>query len=439
MIDGYKDSKIGKFPNDWNVTQIQDVLLEYQNGYAFSAKGYVEEGISIISMAMISLKGRFQFDELKCKKWDSKEELSLDRYILKKGELIIAMTDVTPNKDLIGKMAVINIDGKFLLNQRVGWLKLNKKFIDTTYLSYIGNSENWLKNCRSMASQGAQANIGTKQIVESYIPLPPLSQQQKIAEILSTVDDKIEVIDQQIIETQVLKKGLMQRLLTKGIGHTEFKDSPLGMIPKSWDVVQIQQLLDEGRIISHLDGNHGGLYPNADEFINEGVPYIGANCFLNNRVDFSKCKHLSVERSLKFRKGVAKNGDVLFAHNATVGPVAFLETELDFVILSTTATYYRLDNKTIDAKYWLFFLSSPTFKNQYEKVMGQSTRNQVPITMQRSFYSILPTFKEQKEISEILNTSDEKLEILLEKKIHYQELKQGLMQQLLTGKIRVKL
>jgi type I restriction enzyme S subunit len=231
----------------------------------------------------------------------------------------------------------------------------------------------------------------------------------------------------------------MQRLLTKGIGHTEFKNSALGEIPKSWEVVEIQQLIDQGRIISHLDGNHGGLYPNADEFINEGVPYIGANCFLNNRVDFSKCKHLSMERSLKFRKGVAKNGDVLFAHNATVGPVAFLETELDFVILSTTATYFRLDNKTIDAKYWLFFLSSPTFKNQYEKVMGQSTRNQVPITMQRSFYSVIPTFEEQKEISEILNTSDKKLEILLEKKTHYQELKQGLMQQLLTGKIRVKI
>ena len=334
------------------------------------------------------------------------------------GRCAITKVPLTTNQTFIGLFPKVRTDSLFLYYKMIDSAKKLNILSTGTTISYLSRKQ-----------------------FESFQLLFPseIIEQQKIAEILSTVDAKIEVIDQQITETQALKKGLMQRLLTKGIGHTEFKDSALGEIPKSWEVVEIQKLIDQGSIISHLDGNHGGLYPSADEFINEGIPYIGANCFLNNRVDFSKCKHLSMERSLKFKKGVAKNGDVLFAHNATVGPVAFLETNLDFVILSTTATYYRLDNKTIDAKYWLFFLSSPIFKTQYEKVMGQSTRNQVPITMQRTFYSVLPSFEEQKEISEILNTADNKLEILLEKKNQYQELKQGLMQQLLTGKIRVKI
>jgi type I restriction enzyme S subunit len=342
---------------------------------------------------------------------------------------------------------LIGMDGDFhirrwkgapsLLNQRILKIYENKKSkINLEFFYYL--AQPFLLNVHKRTAGTTVKHLSIKDFRNASFKVPKYSEQQKIAEILSTVDAKIDVIDQQINETQALKKGLMQRLLTKGIGHMEFKDSALGEIPKSWEVVEIQKLINQGRIISHLDGNHGGLYPSADEFINEGIPYIGANCFLNNRVDFSKCKHLSMERSLKFKKGVAKNGDVLFAHNATVGPVAFLETNLDFVILSTTATYYRLDNKTIDAKYWMFFLSSPIFKTQYEKVMGQSTRNQVPITMQRTFYSVLPSFEEQKEISEILNTADNKLEILLEKKNQYQELKQGLMQQLLTGKLRVK-
>ena len=334
--------------------------------------------------------------------------------------------------------AVIMTQNKGSIAQNIIAIRIDSKQ-DSLFWYYNITSPIFRNQIEKVQMSSAQPSLKVPHMKKFNVLVPPLPEQQKIAEILSTVDAKIEVIDQQITETQALKKGLMQRLLTKGTGHTEFKDSPLGEIPKSWEVVEIQKLIDQGRIISHLDGNHGGLYPSADEFINEGIPYIGANCFLNNRVDFSKCKHLSMERSLKFKKGVAKNGDVLFAHNATVGPVAFLETNLDFVILSTTATYYRLDNKTIDAKYWLFFLSSPIFKTQYEKVMGQSTRNQVPITMQRTFYSVLPSFKEQKEISEILNTADNKLEILLEKKTHYQELKQGLMQQLLTGKIRVKI
>jgi type I restriction enzyme S subunit len=336
----------------------------------------------------------------------------------------------------IGRKGTIDkpvfLKGKFWT---VDTLFYTHSFKNTTpYFVYIlFQNINWRKYSEATGVPSLSRSI----IEPIKINLPPLPEQQKIAEILSTVDAKIEIVDQQIAETQELKKGLMQQLLTKGIGHTEFKDSALGKIPKSWEVAKIQDLIDDGKIVSHLDGNHGGLYPKAEEFIHDGVPYISANCFLSNRVDFSKCKHLSMDRSLKFKKGVAKNGDVLFAHNATVGPVALLETDLDFVILSTTATYFRLDNKTIDAKYWMFFLSSPVFKNQYEKVMGQSTRNQVPITMQRSFFSVLPTFKEQKEISERISLVAQKLEVLSEKKATYQELKQGLMQQLLTGKVRV--
>jgi type I restriction enzyme, S subunit len=211
-----------------------------------------------------------------------------------------------------------------------------------------------------------------------------------------------------------------------------FKMTELGEIPENWELEKIDNLLSSGRIISHLDGNHGELYPKASDFVDQGIPYVGANSFVNGKVDFSLCKRLSKERALMFKKGVAKKGDVLFAHNATVGPVAFLETNLDFVILSTTATYYRLDNKTINAKYWLYFLSSQSFSNQYSKVMGQSTRNQVPITMQRSFLSILPPFSEQTKIAEILSAVDEKIEVIQEQINQTTELKKGLLQQLLT-------
>jgi type I restriction enzyme, S subunit len=291
----------------------------------------------------------------------------------------------------------------------------------------------------NMLSSGTTISYLSRAQFESFKILIPntILEQQKIAEILSTVDEKIDIINDQITQTTEFKKGLMQKLFTKGIDHTQFKNSSFGEIPESWETIKIGELLEAGRILSHLDGNHGELYPKASEFIEEGIPYVSANCFQKGKVDFSLCKKLSPERAKQFKKGIAKNGDVLFAHNATVGPVAFLETNLEYVILSTTATYYRLDNKTIDAKYWLYFLGSFYFVNQYSKVMGQSTRNQVPITMQRSFLSILPPFQEQKKIGDILSTTDEKLGVLHSKRGAYQELKKGLMQHLLTGKIRV--
>ncbi|ENM5901635.1 restriction endonuclease subunit S [Vibrio mimicus] len=157
-----------------------------------------------------------------------------------------------------------------------------------------------------------------------------------------------------------------------------------------WSEETIQELIDRLAITSHLDGNHGELYPRANEFTDSGIPYISANDFVTGFMSFSGCKYLPTQRALQFKKGIAKDGDILFAHNATVGPVAKLSTSYDFVILSTTATYFRCDNKTLINDYLLYALSSKNFVDQYSRVMAQSTRNQVPITVQRKFSVSIP-------------------------------------------------
>lgn len=211
-----------------------------------------------------------------------------------------------------------------------------------------------------------------------------------------------------------------------------YKMTELGEIPNEWKEFTLQELLDNGYIIGHLDGNHGGLYPKNNEFVAEGVPYIGANAIKNSRICFSEVKYLTKERALKFKKGVAKNNDVLFAHNASVGPVALLNTDLDFVILSTTLTYYRCNEGKVKPKYLLYYMQTGIFANQYRRIMGQTTRNQVPITMQREFKHIIPPIKEQEKIASILSTIDEQIDnvdALIEKN---KELKKGLMQTLFT-------
>jgi type I restriction enzyme, S subunit len=169
-----------------------------------------------------------------------------------------------------------------------------------------------------------------------------------------------------------------------------FKATEVGMIPEEWKITTIQELLDRGALVGHLDGNHGELYPRANEFKESGVPYITANDLRGHKVSFTNCKYLSEERARRFRKGVASNGDVLFAHNATVGPTALLSTELNFVILSTTATYFRCNPEKLLNSFLLYALQSPHFVSQYQAVMAQSTRNQVPITAQRKLSVVIP-------------------------------------------------
>jgi len=217
-----------------------------------------------------------------------------------------------------------------------------------------------------------------------------------------------------------------------------YQQTELGVIPNDWQTPTIQDLLERGVVVGHLDGNHGELYPRSHEFKESGVPYITANDLCGHKVSFAKCKYLSEERARQFRKGVAQNGDVLFAHNATVGPTALLSTELDYVILSTTATYFRCNPEQLVNSFLLYALQSSPFVGQYRAVMAQSTRNQVPITAQRKLALILPPTKaEQEAIAEALSDTDsliESLEQLLAKKC---QLKHGTMQELLTGKKRL--
>lgn len=211
-----------------------------------------------------------------------------------------------------------------------------------------------------------------------------------------------------------------------------FKETEIGVIPDDWEVISLQQMLDDNTINGHLDGNHGGLYPKSNEFTDSGIPYISANCIKDGRIDFASAKYLPIERAKQFKKGVSHDGDVLFAHNATVGPVALLRTELDYVILSTTLTYYRCNTSKLVPEFLLYSMTSKYFRNQYEKIMRQSTRNQVPITAQRQFKHVIPPLSEQQRIAEILNTVDEYIEKLNKIIEDYQLLKRGMMKKLLT-------
>lgn len=204
-----------------------------------------------------------------------------------------------------------------------------------------------------------------------------------------------------------------------------------------WLVANLQTLINEKYVIGHLDGNHGSLYPRKEEFVSSGVKYLSANAIENNRVNLEKSKYLSEERAAQFKKGVARDGDVLFAHNATVGPVAQLKTDDKKVIISTSLTYYRVDSGKLDGSYLAQFMASSAFVRQYESIMRQTTRNQIPITTQREFVFAIPPLPEQKKIAQILSTWDQAItatERLLE---NSQQRKKGLMQQLLTGKKRL--
>jgi type I restriction enzyme S subunit len=363
---------------------------EFFNGKAHE-KSIDENGkYIVVNSKFISQEGRV----LK----RTKEQL----FPLFKGDIVMVMSDV-PNGKALAKCFIVDKDDTYSLNQRICCIR-SKQF-DTKYLYYqLNRNEHFL----AFNNGENQTNLRKDDILDCPLIKPSLEEQTRIVTELSNCINSLEKvkdnIERNITNSEELFEGYLHEIFTrKGEG---------------WAYETLENLIQKGWILSHLDGNHGGDYPKKEEFVNEGVPYISANCIEGTDIDFLKAKYLTPQKAATFRKGVAVNNDVLFAHNATVGPVAILRTNLSKIILGTSLTYYRCNTNFILPEYLANYMRSYEFKSQYESVMRQSTRNQVPITKQREFYHIIPPIEFQESIISKLEMILEQSQILTNK---YQE------------------
>lgn len=124
------------------------------------------------------------------------------------------MTDVTPDKNLIGQMAIVKLNQIALLNQRVGLLRLKPKIASSKFYSYLSCLPVWKIYCKGVASLGVQANISTADIRKAVVYLPSYEEQNVIADVLSDMDKELDALEQRLNKTQQLKQGMMQELLT---------------------------------------------------------------------------------------------------------------------------------------------------------------------------------------------------------------------------------
>ncbi|MFA0162035.1 restriction endonuclease subunit S [Vibrio splendidus] len=209
-------------------------------------------------------------------------------------------------------------------------------------------------------------------------------------------------------------------------------------VPEGWVIQPIQELLDNKVILKVQDGNHGSLYPKTSEFVDNGVPLVAASHInLFGKINFGACPKLTKERASSLRIKPAQGGDVLLTHNATVGRVAVIPDLWDEVVVSTSTTYYRVDSSFLFNNYLYYYFQSPVFSEQLKRIMGQTTRNQVPITAQKELLITLPIYQEQKKIAAILTSVDDVIEKTQAQIDKLKDLKTGMMQELLTRGVGV--
>ena len=176
--------------------------------------------------------------------------------------------------------------------------------------------------------------------------------------------------------------------------------------------IKIEDLINNGSILVHKDGNHGAKYPRTEEFGELGVPFLTAKLLDNSgNIDLLKAPRLAKEKAQKFTFGFVQPEDVLLSHNATVGRVAVMPQVDEPILIGTSLTHFRLDKSKILPTYLAAYFSGKDFQDQLAAVMSQTTRNQVPITSQRKLYIELPSIEIQAEIVKYIDSIDNKIRL----------------------------
>lgn len=413
---GYKlvKSLFGKYeeiPEDWEIMKLRNIvkkekfsIVDGPFGTQLHSEDYVKSGVPLMNVGNITKDGKFNPNNIIYISEEKFKELERSKII--PGDIILAKTGAT-----IGKVTIFpDIWKKGLVSSRCAKISINHEIANTEFIYFILFSKFGYSQIISRATATTMPGINLTDISELKIILSKnVKEQQKIADVLSNVDVLIEKYDDVLETTKKLKTGLMQQLLTRGIGHKKFKKvkSLFGKeieIPEEWKLTKCGDLF-------RLEYGEGLIESNRS---NKGFPVYGSGGIIGYHFKF-----------------LVKGPSLIIARKGSLGNIYF-EKNNSFPI---DTVYYISQEQTKENLQFLYYLIGDLKLENYKIATAQPGINRDDV------YSIEirhPPISEQQKIASIINNVYYKINDLESKKFHLEKLKKGLMQKLLTGEIRVQ-
>ncbi len=398
---GYKNSPLGIIPNEWEVKRLGEISQMFSGGTPKSTEQmYFNGEIPFIKSGEISNAKTEQYlSELGLKNSSAK--------LIERGDLLYALYGATS-----GECALSKISGA--INQAILCIRPTKDVDRYFLLSFLQKGKEYYYNSYL---QGGQGNLSAD-IVKGYkILTPPLPEQRKIAEVLSTWDRAIEKQMLLVEKLELRKKGLMQQLLTG--------KKRLHGFSEEWKTVKLGSIADvvgggtpDTNNSDYWDGNIAWLTPSE----------IGTEKYV-----YTSKKHITEEGLKNSSARLLPVGTIVFTSRATIGLKAILKTEA-----STNQGFQSLiisQSSNIEFVYYLLDILIHVIR----KKSSGSTFPEISANSLKSINITTPPLEEQNAIAEILSVCDNEITLAKQKLDTLRQQKKGLMQVLLTGKKRVEL
>ena len=420
--NGFKETEIGLIPIDWDIDKLGK-YCEVFSGNAFKSSDFAEKGVLIVKIGNLQ-DGTIVVDN-RTNYYPKTIDESLKKFVLKKEDVLIALTGATT-----GKVAVVpeKFEGS-LLNQRVGKFNIFDKKLDNSFFRFFSITSRFQDDIKGNILKSAQGNVSPKKIEQLMIIFPTFSEQQKIAFVLSKIQQVIEQQNKIIQTTKELKKSLMNKLFTEGLHDEEQKETEIGLIPKNWDVIKLGDVFEiqQGKQLSSKFQK--GISP---------YPFLRTANVLWGRIDISTVDLMDFTPE-EVAKLTLKQEDLLVCEGGDIGRTAIWDGQLSPCLYQNHLHRLRPLQKDIFPRFYMYWMQvAHLYLGIYAGTGNITTIPNLSQSRLRLFLLPKPSFDEQKEIANILSSIDKKLTQSEARKQTLQALFKTMLNQLMIGKIRVK-
>lgn len=429
---GYKMTELGALPEEWEVVRLGEYCKVF-SGYAFKSDDFCNNGVLVVKIGNLQ-NGSIVFNTKESFFPREKINDDISKYILNEGDILIALTGATTGKiSLVPK----SVNGA-LLNQRVGKFSIYNDSLYKSFVMYYVMTDEFQNHIKKNILQSAQGNISPKQIETFSIPLPPLAEQQKIAAVLSAVQEAKEKTEAVIAATKALKKSMMKHLFTYGPVPPEetenvlLKETEIGKVPEEWEVVKLGEISNVKtsfpafNSISELD-----THKNDDEVV-LALKVSDMNYFTNQKYINESQITFRYQKIKLNNSHFLRPGSIIFPKRG--GAIATNKKRITkyYSILDPNLIGVEPSTKVIGEYLFGFFEQFDLRSLQDNTPIPQLNKHQV-----ESIMFPLPPLPIQQKIASILTAIDAKIEAEENKKKALEELFKTLLHNLMTAKIRV--
>lgn len=369
-------------------------IAKIENGFAFKSKDFSIEGVPIIKIKNVK-PSLVNTNDLSYVPFEIASKLN--KYKINKGDILITMSgnriDGSPDS-WVGKVATFHLEGTYLLNQRVSKVIVSSDDINPIYLSYVLSSIEYQQYFINEAnSSGGQANISPETVRNTTFNAPDLPTQTAIAEILSSLDDKIELNNKINQELENLAQTLFKQWFIdfefpnengepyKSSGG-EMVESELGEIPKGWDKIKLKKLVTK----SHTGADAITRAPIVD--YDTGIKCARVGDMTNNRSyhNWAFCK-INPEDYLRQKLGI---GDIIVTRTATLGINQIIRENID-AVCNNGLIRLKIDKSICDPMFVYVQFQGNLFKEWINRISGDSsTRPNMQMDYLLDFNVIIP-------------------------------------------------